>query len=107
MLIISFVRDPSARSVVPRLRTVTVSTTDCWNCGQNVNIAMGNKDGEALEQDYFSTEETTFVRENGVTLERRYSTTAGGKYLANICVNPHFPYQPCRAYRNQQQNYPM
>ena len=20
---------------------------------------------------------------------------------------PHFPYQPCRAYRNQQQNYPM
>ena len=68
------------------LRTVSVSTTDCWNCGQNVNVAMGNKDGEALEQDYFSTEETTFVRENGVTLERRYSATAGGKYLANICV---------------------
>ncbi len=68
------------------LRTVTVSTTDCWNCGQNVNIAVGNKDGEALEQDYFSTEETVFVRENGVTLERRFSATAGGKYLANICV---------------------
>ena len=28
------------------LRIVTVSTTDCWKCGQNVNVATGEKDGE-------------------------------------------------------------
>ena len=68
------------------LRTVTVSTTDCWNCGQNVDVATGDKDGEDLEQDYFTTEEITFAQENGVTLERRFSSTTGGKYLANVCT---------------------
>ena len=68
------------------LRTVTVSTKDCWKCGQNVNVATGDKDGESLEQDYFSTEEIAFARENGVTLERRFSSTVGGKYLANVCT---------------------
>ena len=68
------------------LRTVTVSTKDCWKCGQNVNVATGDKDGESLEQDYFTTEEIEFARENGVTLERRFSSTVGGKYLANVCT---------------------
>ena len=68
------------------LRTVTISTTDCWKCGQNVNVATGNKDGEGLEQDYFTTEEIAFAEENGVTLERRFSSTVGGKYLANVCT---------------------
>ena len=67
-------------------RTVTVSTKDCWKCGQNVNVATGDKDGEALEQDYFTTEEIEFAQQNGVTLERRFSTTVGGKYLANVCT---------------------
>ena len=67
-------------------RTVTVSTQDCWKCGQNVNAATGDKDGEALEQDYFTTEEIEFAQQNGVTLERRFSTTVGGKYLANVCT---------------------
>ena len=68
------------------LRTVTISTKDCWKCGQNVNVATGAKDGESLEQDHFTTEEIEFVRENGVTLERRFSSTVGGKYLANVCT---------------------
>ena len=68
------------------LRTVTVSTKDCWKCGQNVNVATGYKDGETLEQDYFTTEEIAFTQENGVTLERRFSATVGGKYLANVCT---------------------
>ena len=68
------------------LRKVTVSTTDCWKCGQNVNVATGDKDGESLEQDHFTTEEIEFARENGVTLERRFSSTVGGKYLANVCT---------------------
>ena len=68
------------------LRTVTISTTDCWKCGQNVNVATGNKDGEGLEQDYFTTEEIAFAQENRVTLERRFSSTVGGKYLANVCT---------------------
>ena len=68
------------------LRTVTVSTTDCWKCGQNVNVATGDKDGGSLEQDHFTTEEIEFARENGVTLERRFSSTVGGKYLANVCT---------------------
>ena len=68
------------------LRTVTVNTKDCWKCGQNVNVATGDKDGESLEQDHFTTEEIKFARENGVTLERRFSSTVGGKYLANVCT---------------------
>ena len=68
------------------LRTVTVSTKDCWKCGQNVNVATGDKDGESLEQDHFTTEEIEFARENGVTLERRFSSTVGGKYLSNVCT---------------------
>ena len=69
------------------LRTVTIRTTDCWNCGQNVNVAIGYKDGESLWQDYFTAEEIAFARENGATLERRFSATAGEKYLANVCTN--------------------
>ena len=68
------------------LRTITISTKDCWKCGQNVNVATGDKDGESLEQDDFTKEEIAFARENGVTLERRFSATVGGKYLANICT---------------------
>ena len=67
------------------LRTVTIRTTDCWNCGQNVNVAIGDINRESLWQDLFTTEEVEFARENGVTLERRFSATAMGKYLANIC----------------------
>ena len=69
------------------LRTITVSTKDCWKCGQNVDVATGDKDGESLEQDYFTTEEMAFARENGVTLERRFSATVREKYLANVCTH--------------------
>ena len=68
------------------LRTVAIRTTDCWHCGQNVNVAKGYKDGESLWQDLFTTAEIEFAQENGVTLERRFSATAGEKYLANICT---------------------
>lgn len=54
--------------------------------GQNVNVATGDKDGERLEQDYFTTEEIAFAQESGVTLERRFSATVGAKYLANVCT---------------------
>ena len=69
------------------LRTVRVSAKDCWNCGQNVNVATGDKDGEPLEQDYFSVEEVEFARKHGVTLERRFSAMARGRYLANVCTH--------------------
>lgn len=69
------------------LRTVSISTKDCWKCGQNVNVAAGDIDGHILEQDYFTQEELLFARENGVTLDRRFSATVGGKYLANVCTN--------------------
>ncbi len=68
------------------LRTITISTKDCWKCGQNVNVATGDKDGESLEQDDFTKDEIAFARKNGVTLERRFSATVGGKYLANVCT---------------------
>ena len=55
------------------LRTVMVRTKDCWNCGQNVNAATGDKDGEGLEQDYFTTEEIAFAQENGVNDAIRYA----------------------------------
>ena len=66
------------------LRTVAIRTTDCWNCGQNVNVAVGYKDGESLWQDMFTDEEIEFARENGVTLNRRFSATAGEKYLVIV-----------------------
>ena len=69
------------------LRRVTISRTDCWNCGQNVNVATGDKDGESLEQDYFTRDEIEFAQKNEVTLERRFSATAGWQYLANVCSN--------------------
>ena len=59
------------------LRTVAIRTTDCWNWGQNVNVAVGYKEGESLWQDMFTNEEIEFARENGVTLDRRFSATAG------------------------------
>jgi preprotein translocase subunit Sec63 len=34
-----------------------------------------------------------------------WSQIPGGETLR--CFSPHFPYQPCRACRNQQRNYPM
>ncbi len=68
------------------VRTVTVSTKDCWKCGQSVDVVTGDKDGESFEQDHFTTEEIAFAQENGVALERRFSSTVGGKYLANVCT---------------------
>ena len=69
------------------LRRVEIRTTDCWNCGQNVNVALGYKDGEDMWQDLFTTEELEFASDSGVTLEERFSSTAGEKYLANICTS--------------------
>ena len=68
------------------LRTVTVSAKDCWKCGQNVNVAKGDKNGGILEQDLFSAEACEFARKHGVKLEQRFSTTARRKYLANVCT---------------------
>ena len=68
------------------LRTIIIRTTDCWHCGQNVNVAIGRQDGQDLWQDCFTAEEAAFAQANGVTLERRFSATAGGKYLANVCT---------------------
>ena len=68
------------------LRTIAIRTTDCWKCGQNVNVAIGSIGGEGLWQDLFTEEEIEFAQANGVTLERRFSATAGGKYLANVCT---------------------
>ena len=69
------------------LRTITISTKDCWSCGQNVNVAVGHKDGHGLEQDDFTKEEIEFAEDHAVTLERRFSSTVGAKYLANVCTN--------------------
>ena len=68
------------------LRTITISKKDCWNCGQNVNVAVGDKDGMSLEQDDFTQEERAFAKDNGVTLDRRFSATVQARYLANICT---------------------
>ena len=68
------------------LRTITVSVTDCWKCGQNVLVATGTNDAKGLVPDEFTLEELQFAQGQGVKLERRFSATAGGKYLANICT---------------------
>ena len=68
------------------LRLIVVSTKDCWNCGQNVNVAVGYKDQQDMEQDEFTHAEREFVEANSVILERRFSATVRAKYLANICT---------------------
>ena len=69
------------------LRTVIIGTKDCWKCGQNVNFAVGDKDGFTLQQDDFTQDEREFAHNNGVKLERRFSATVGAKYLANVCTH--------------------
>lgn len=69
------------------MRIITISVKDCWKCGENVNVAVGLKDGEGLEPDDFTAEELEFSKVSGVTLERRFSRTMGSKYLANICAH--------------------
>ena len=69
------------------LRTIAISMKGCWNCSQNILVAVGHKDGSELEQDFFTDEELEFASGNGVILERRFSSTVEAKYLANVC--PH------------------
>ena len=69
------------------LRTIAINMKDCWKCDQSIKVSVGYKDGSELEQDFFTDEELEFARENGVILERRFSSTAKAKYLANVC--PH------------------
>ena len=45
------------------------------------------------------------VRTSPGSLELPTPTGCGG--VDGEYLNPHFSYQPCRACRNQQQNYPM
>ena len=66
-------------------RTIAINLKDCWNCKQNVKVAVGYKDHCDLEQDFFTDEELEFVKENGVILERRFSGTLKAKYRANVC----------------------
>ena len=39
--------------------------------------------------------------------DRKQAPNCGQVESIRRFVNPHFPYQPCRACRNQQRNYPM
>lgn len=66
-------------------RTVIIKTVNCWKCDQNINVAVGYKDGHELAQDNFTNEELEFSTNNGVILDRRFSSTAKTKYLANVC----------------------
>ena len=67
------------------LRTVTITTQPCWKCHATIPVATGNKRGEPMAQDHFTQEELDFAAQHGVTLKTRYSFTAGGSYLGNIC----------------------
>ena len=69
---------------LPR-RIVTIHIKDCWKCGQNVDVALGSKEGETFFPDDFTDDEMTFAKANGVILERRFSGTVRSKYLANVC----------------------
>ncbi len=69
------------------LRTIIISTKDCWKCDEKVNVAIGDKDGSGLEQDDFTQAERDFAHNNGVKLERRFSATVGARYLANVCTH--------------------
>ena len=66
------------------------------------------KDWARIENDLIAVSRTTDLagasrlRDRLVALASDYSPKA-----ARVDLNPHFPYQPCRACRNQQQNYLM
>lgn len=78
---------------LPR-RTIDISEIDCWKCNRSLRVAVGYKDDEALGYHItrgteigFTDEELDFIKANGVVMERRFSSDAGTKYLANVC--PH------------------
>ena len=73
-------------SPLPR-RVVAVDLKNCWKCDKSVKVAVGYKDNESMDQDFFTDKELKYARENGAILERRFSGTLGAKYLANVC--PH------------------
>ena len=77
---------PDCSNTLP-WRTLTVSTVLCWNCRNELRIATGQQQGHDIIPDYFTQVELEFAKQNGVTLERRYSYVAKGKYLANVCTS--------------------
>ena len=77
---------PDCTTPLP-LRTIYIHSWTCWKCSAKIRIATGAKDGIDLIPDYFTESELDFAKEQSVLLERRYSFTAHGSYLANLCPN--------------------
>lgn len=75
----------SACGIPLPLRTVTIVTKDCWNCGKAVDVAVGSRESGHLYPAQFNASELAFAEAHGVTLEVRDSATAKEKYLANVC----------------------
>ena len=67
------------------LRTISIRATDCWKCKKSVKVAVGSKDLEDVYPGQFTAAEREFAEKQGVILRVRYSATAGGRYLANVC----------------------
>ena len=66
-------------------RMVHIQVKDCWNCGKNVRVAVGVKDGKDLYPRDFTPGERKFAQQHSVILQTRFSATAGERYLANVC----------------------
>lgn len=77
---------PDCNSPLPA-RTVRIRTRNCWKCHKRIRFATLHKECHFLVLDLLTKEESEFAKENGVTLERRYSATVHRCYTANVCPN--------------------
>ena len=77
-------------NVLPH-RRVMVRTQPCWQCGQDLKVATGERDAQSGEEhpeiypNQFTQEETQFLKTQGVNLEIRYSRDLNRRYLGNTC----------------------
>ena len=74
------------RGIMNRAKMVTV-TTDCYNCGKEMKIAMiiCNSENKILTPAKFNEQEINIAKSLGVNLEKRYSKTMHDSYMANVC----------------------
>ena len=67
-------------------------------------LASGELEIEESELDEFLAGRTSAPRQGGTSNSAVALAVAEERIRG---LDPHFPYQPCRACRNQQRNYPM
>lgn len=68
-----------------RKRKLWVIDGPCWKCSQPMKVASVETAMESILIEKFNEEELRLAKENGAIIQKRYSKTAEGSYLVNVC----------------------